>query len=104
MNRLQTLQKEIGDWNRVNFVGDLPLDKFLGVVEEVGELSHAILKRKQGVRGTPQELYEKELDAIGDIMIFLLGYCNLAGHDLSDILENTWAQVRQRRRGEGEWR
>jgi NTP pyrophosphatase (non-canonical NTP hydrolase) len=61
----------------------------MGVVEEVGELSHAMLKQSQGIRGS-YELHESEMeDAVGDILIYLTGFCSAKGWDMAEILETT---------------
>ncbi len=93
---LKQLQHEVHAWTLENFE---PLDSvysLLGVVEEVGELAHSVLKSKQGIRGTLIEHRFKQKDAIGDIVIFLLDYCNKRGFDLEEILEETWNEVKQR--------
>lgn len=47
-----TLLKKLFDWQKEQF-GDLTTaeDMFLGCVEEVGELAHALLKSRQKIRG-----------------------------------------------------
>ena len=51
------LELEVAEWSRRNFGPGTPMGyrALLGVVEEVGELSHAHLKQLQGIRGTPAE-------------------------------------------------
>jgi NTP pyrophosphatase (non-canonical NTP hydrolase) len=68
----------------------------LGVVEEVGELAHANLKEKQGIRGTTEEHIEAEKDAVGDILIYLTGYCSYRGWDMLELFEQTAEQVMKR--------
>jgi NTP pyrophosphatase (non-canonical NTP hydrolase) len=64
-------------WVNLNFPpypGEIPgNDSILGLIEENGELAHAHLKAKQGIRGTPEEHEAAMRDAIGDIVIYLLG-------------------------------
>lgn len=50
-----------------------------GVVEEIGELSHAVLKNLQGIRGFDNidKFRAAVLDALGDIMVFLSHWCYL---------------------------
>jgi len=79
-----------------NFPGTNSIEQFLGVVEEVGELSHALLKLSQGIRGKPSKLREDSMDAVGDIMIFLMGFCNEMQWDLDTILNTTWDHVAKR--------
>ena len=50
-----------------------------GVVEEVGELTHAVLKHLQNIRGFGDVNFfrEKAKDAIGDAMVYLSHWCYL---------------------------
>lgn len=70
-----------------------PLRAFLGVVEEVGELSHALLKQHQGIRGDWAEHEAKGKDAVGDVILFLTDLCNRKGWDLQQIMEDVTAEV-----------
>jgi len=71
---LQDLQESLYEWQIYNF-GDQDNERvLLGVCEEVGELCHAVLKKEQGIRGTPEEHDNELRDAIGDIMIYTLNY------------------------------
>lgn len=84
-------------WSRANF-GDQPSYRpLLGIVEEVGELCHAHLKGEQGIRLTPEQVAEKKVDAVADIMIYLFDYCGREGIDPIDALMDTWAKVVQKR-------
>lgn len=91
---LRNLQTEVYEWQNRNFPAAEAIHLFLGVVEEVGELAHAILKLKQGIRGDNHEAEAK--DAVGDIMIFLMNYCSRNDWWLDDILAETWEEVRKR--------
>ncbi len=69
------LQEEIYKWKIRNFGGKKKNghENLLGVIEEVGELAHGILKKQQGIRMIGNfDLVIK--DAIGDIFIFLMNY------------------------------
>jgi NTP pyrophosphatase (non-canonical NTP hydrolase) len=72
-----TLIAERDEWVARNFPpyeGQIPgNDSILGVMEELGELAHAHLKAKQGIRGTQAEHDAAAKDAIGDITVYLLG-------------------------------
>lgn len=93
---LRQLQDEQQEWGRLNF-GDRPWQQpFLGVVEEVGELSHALLKQWQGIRGTHDEHEVAAQDAVGDIVVFLAALCSARGWDLEAIVEETWTRVKRR--------
>lgn len=76
--QIDRLGKEILEWSTKNFITsekdtDNPL---FGIAEEIGELCHAHLKGKQGIRHTPQEIEILKKDAIADTMIYLLDYCS----------------------------
>ena len=92
---LRILQDQLEEWTAHNFGAPPPFHAFLGVVEEVGELAHLILKQEQGIR-TGEDHDEKARDAVADIAIFLVNYCVLRGREFEDILFSTWEGVRQR--------
>jgi NTP pyrophosphatase (non-canonical NTP hydrolase) len=94
---LLILEKQITEWRERNFPeGPDPQAQFLGVIEEVGELSRAILKRRQRIRGTAREHELAEIDAIGDILIFLQGYCTNRGWSITEIFYKTAHLVMKR--------
>ena len=92
----RTLQTEQRQWVEHNFPGRDWTQPFMGVVEEVGELSHALLKQRQGIRGTHAEHEAAAKDAVGDIVVFLADLCSARGWDFQTIVDETWAEVRQR--------
>lgn len=91
--KLHDLQREHAEWQEKNFGFPSPEQLFLGVVEEVGELAHAQLKMAQGIRGVGEADVK---DAVGDVVIFLAGFCTAMGYDFGKIVETTWSQVKQR--------
>jgi|ERR1041385_7943748 NTP pyrophosphatase (non-canonical NTP hydrolase) len=93
---LQEIQEQIGEWSRKNFPNNKSYHPLLGAVEEIGELCHAHLKAEQGIRGTPEELREKKIDAVGDTIVYLADYCEREGFDIQDSLERTWNKVKER--------
>lgn len=92
---LKQLQSEQREWVDHNFPERADYYHLLGMMEELGELSHARLKQLEKVRDNG-DLVMKEMDAIGDLIIFLLGYCNDRDFDLQNIVESTWEHVKQR--------
>jgi NTP pyrophosphatase (non-canonical NTP hydrolase) len=93
---LKRLQAEIAPWEKHNF-GDRPAwHPLLGVLEELGELSHAFLKRAQGIRGTPEKHAADIRDACADLIIFLCDFATTEGIDLDNAVTETWARVKQR--------
>ena len=93
---LAKLQLDVGTWSRHNFVNQDPDDPLLGLTEELGELAHAHLKLKQGIRGKPAEHIAAKQDAVGDIMIYLADYCERNGLDLEACVVDAWAIVSKR--------
>lgn len=91
---MQVMHKE---WLDRNFPNQQPHDGLLGITEEVGELAHAHLKGEQGIRHTPDEIREMKIDALGDIFIFMLSYCNTNEIDLSLAIDDTWNKIVSRR-------
>lgn len=69
--RLNQLIQEISTWSKRNFAVRVPQ---LGVLEEIGETAHCLLKRGQGIRGFDNDEYFKEqlADALADTAIYLL--------------------------------
>ena len=93
---MQRLQSEQRAWAEKNFPNSTCSDSFEGIVEEVGELSHARLKMRQGIRGTKVEHEAAEQDAIGDIVIYIADYCNRRGISLDTCVETAWDTVKKR--------
>jgi len=71
-------QKELAAWQKKNFskgeTGDCDTCAFrllAGMTEELGELAHALLKHKQGIRGiTEEQMKEQVGDAFGDVIVY----------------------------------
>ena len=99
---MKEIQDEIVEWSHRNF-GQVPNDQIplrisslLGMVEEMGELAHAVLKWTQGIRGTPEEHQEAIRDSIADLLVFTLDFCGRNGMDAQQLLEDVWPKVKQR--------
>lgn len=79
-----TLLKKLFDWQKEQF-GDLTTaeDMFLGCVEEVGELAHALLKSRQKIRGFENAALAREakIDACCDAAIYACQAQKLLGQD-----------------------
>jgi NTP pyrophosphatase (non-canonical NTP hydrolase) len=67
----------------------------LGIMEEIGELSHHYLKRAQGIRMS-EDHEEGIKDAVADIVIFLMDFCSANDIDLQSAIEDVWAVVKKR--------
>lgn len=97
MKPIRDMQAEHKVWQEHNFPDQTAMDAFMGMVEETGELSHALLKHRQGIRDVDGEsVMALVADAIADHFIFSLGFCNLYGLDLQTTIETTWERVSKR--------
>lgn len=93
---LELLQDAHAEWLRHNFPQQEPHHGLLGVVEEVGELSHAHLKAEQGIRAPEGGTRAALVDAVGDIVIYLASYCTTVGLDLNACVAKAWDEVSKR--------
>lgn len=95
MKTITEIQQEIAEWTAHNFPTSQSWQQLLGCQEELGELSHEYLKKAQKIR--EHENYKLNArDAIGDLMIYLLNFCNHEGFSVEEVLNETWDEVRKR--------
>jgi NTP pyrophosphatase (non-canonical NTP hydrolase) len=80
------LQKEVGEWSVKNFGTQPPERRILGMIEELGELAHCVVKQEQKIR-TNTSTMQKEWDAVGDLIIYMLDFCYSINLDLSSIIQ-----------------
>lgn len=92
----QQIAIEHAKWVHENFPYAPSWQPLLGLQEELGELSHAFLKRAQGIRGAKAEHDAKIKDAVGDIVIFLLDFCGKEGISIEQAIKDAWAEVSKR--------
>lgn len=91
------MQREHREWREANFPAAEAWEALLGLQEEVGELAHAHLKSKWGIRGmTGDALFAAKMDAVGDIFIYLMSYADTNALDLQDCIQTTWDRVLKR--------
>lgn len=91
------MQLEHREWREKNFPAAEPWEALLGLQEEVGELAHAHLKGKWGIRGmTGEALSAAKMDAVGDIFIYLMSYADTNDLDLQHCIQVTWDRVLKR--------
>jgi hypothetical protein len=71
------LVKQVGEWSAYNFAERRRPE--LGIVEEIGEAAHCILKRLQGIRGFDNsEIFQKTFeDSLADAVIYLADWCHM---------------------------
>lgn len=93
---LTKIQYEQRAWEHRNFPDSNANDNLIGMMEELGELSHSFLKMKQGIRGEKSEHLIKIKDAVGDLTIFMMAFCSKLGIDFGEAVEDTWEEVRLR--------
>ena len=92
---LKEMQSEQNEWARKNFGDSESWQPLLGALEELGELAHAHLKESQGIR--KNENHENNAkDAVADVVIYLMDYCNLRGWCFESLLFETWDSVKKR--------
>lgn len=86
--KLKKLQVDHTKWQCRNF-GDVdsPDIPWLGMDEEVGELSRRILKGHQKIRGSIETHMLGALDAIGDTMIYATSYMTEKNIRLEDVYD-----------------
>lgn len=95
MDILAKVQKELIPWQQHNFPDRPSWQPLVGMMEELGELSHSFLKSAQNIRMN-EDHYAKAKDAIGDILVYLCDFCNALGWEAVPILEQVWSEVSQR--------
>jgi len=93
---LSTLQEERNLWIAHNFPDGTLEDCIFGAVEEMGELAHHFLKRKQGIRGDDTKHEAGMLDSVADAVIFLAGVPTYLGVNYGELVQATWNMVRTR--------
>jgi NTP pyrophosphatase (non-canonical NTP hydrolase) len=95
---LTQLQNEHEIWERKNFPdsADDVMHSLVGMLEELGELAHAVLKMAQGIRGSEQEHRNAAADAVGDINVYCAGLCNKLNLNMDECIEVAWGQVKNR--------
>lgn len=67
----------------------------LGMQEELGELCHSHLKQEQGIKMEEDHEFKKR-DAIGDLMGFLICYCDSQNIDIEVCMKEAWTVVKER--------
>ena len=110
-NMIDLRQKDLADWAEKNF-GERKADVYkcvLGMMEELGELSHWLLKRSQGIRepSDGRDCKSEIGDAFADVVIYGIQAMNCEGIDAETVIKDTIEKVLKRDRknnpsGEGE--
>jgi NTP pyrophosphatase (non-canonical NTP hydrolase) len=79
------IQAEHKEWSAKNFPDQKAHHCLLGMIKEVGELAHAQLKLEQGIRVNEDHIAARR-DAIADIALYLIGFCNYNKIDLGVLI------------------
>ena len=92
------MQKELSDWQTRNFGGATTEDMALGMAEEVGELCHMILKRKQKIRegADGSNLKDEIADAVADTFVFGVQVLTCEGLDAEVAITQVFEKVLKR--------
>lgn len=96
-------QKELWEWQKKNFGKDKTtiLQCTMGMAEEVGEITHHVLKGYQGIRGGTEGINKAEVaDGVADTVIYGLQVLSCLGIDaeeeisavISKILQRNWKE------------
>lgn len=94
---LSTIQQNVYGWlKRQPFGKQEKWQPLLGLVEELGELSHGFLKKSQNIRGSAADHDAAMEDAVGDILIYLAGFCTANDISLGRAFERAWDEVSSR--------
>lgn len=93
-------QQLLEDWQLKNFPdqSDNKFAMIVGMVEELGELAHAVLKNAQGIRDMDNEQAVKDAiaDAYGDMNVYGMQLLTMCDIDVEDALTETIEHVLQR--------
>lgn len=94
---LRCLQEQHAEWSEKNF-GEQPYEwTLLGAQEELGELTHSELKQLQGIREAEDDVGELATkDSVGDIVMYLLDFCNRKDIDFAECVDIAATEVLDR--------
>lgn len=84
---MSALQVRLFRWQSRNFGVPSRFQILAGVMEEVGELSHALLKNAQGIRGmSDDDARVAAGDAIADAVVYLIQLCTALRIDFGVLI------------------
>lgn len=93
---LTRVQGEIREWSSRNFPNNTPYEPLQGMGEELGEMKHAFLKMRQGIRGSAEEHLAALRDGFGDFLIFFLDYSWRDDWEVADVVVPDWRRYGSR--------
>lgn len=96
--QIESLQNAQKHWMLHNFPSAESWEALAGMTEELGELAHAHLKGFNAIRAMrdPEAVQAAKADAVGDIFIYLMSYCNTNNLDLETCIDRAWSEVKER--------
>lgn len=103
MLTIRQMQNEGRPWVKKNFGNRPAYWPLMGLIEEVGELSHSQLKMEQGIRGTREEHLEAIKDAVADIAIFYSDYASAMGWEMDEVIGFADFSLLQEKESKGCW-
>jgi NTP pyrophosphatase (non-canonical NTP hydrolase) len=111
-NQFLGVIEEVGEFAEARlFAGehghDLEFGSILADMASLGVRAHKVLKAHQGIReavggseknrpDAPMDNESAMMDAVGDIVIFVISLCSAKGWSFDRILAQTWREVRKR--------
>lgn len=93
---LNNYQVEFKRWHEHNFPDADRREAALAVAEEAGELCRAVLKQRQGIRGSEAEWEAEIVKEIGDIILAVTWMASLMGIYIEDAVARRWWDISQR--------
>lgn len=82
---LDAFQSRMKTWSDARLPDREKVDAYVSLTEEVGELGRAVLKGRQGVRFTAQEIAQMKREEAADVLLALLDFCALEGFSLAEV-------------------
>lgn len=85
----EELVRSVEDWAHEKGIIELstPEAQLLKAVSELGELCDAEIKND----------YNEQQDAVGDVLVCLIIYCEMSGYDIRSCLSQAYQEIRKRK-------
>lgn len=97
---IEEYQKRLKDWQILHFGSSPPEWLTVGMMEELGEMAHTLLKYQQGIREHREkdvEKFKKQLaDDFGDVVVYGMQVLTHFGINAEDAMRDTFEHVLKR--------
>jgi NTP pyrophosphatase (non-canonical NTP hydrolase) len=93
---LNRIQADHHSWIQHNFPTETNHQAVFGMIEELGEITHHLLKREQGIRGEGVNHAAEIRDGCADLVIFMMTLADNEGFVLLEAINEAWDQVKRR--------